>query len=348
MGGRRFFGRRFRILLANFFPFTVRCRRWKILSRGRVGDFGSLEGKGACLLGPPVWFPSLVGSASASGFEDFSSFVHSLIHVIVRSSLSCSVRDVACSCHVHLRPRGQLILTSLSGLLVLYFPVILFIPFMPCLKISFFLPMSLLSSRLFCFRFSLSISFSALPISTVRRAFHLSCCLTSFWKVGLRWRNPNPCMAFRVAPLILSLGCSGAVSVSAAFSKEILCNRVFCVLFLCSFLSPARLRAFQDFSCSHLTSFARIFCSLWIRSASAWPVGFSTKSPGICVSIRAFQLSTCRLKKTVSIRWEKSGGVVRAGLASLGKSKWGSWVHMWLWSNFLWDLGFGSVIWGGR
>ena len=65
-------------------------------------------------------------------------------------------------------------------------------------------------------------SFSALPISTVRRAFHLSCCLTSFWKVGLRCRNFNPCMAFLVAPLILSLGCSGVVSVRAAFSVEIL------------------------------------------------------------------------------------------------------------------------------
>jgi len=117
--------------------------------------------------------------------------------------------------------------------------------------------------------FSLSISFSALPISTVRRAFHLSCCLTNFLKVGLRWRNPNPCMAWLVAPLILSLGCSGAVSVSAAFSREILFSRVFCVLFLCSFLSPARLRAFQALSCRHLTSFARIFCSLCIRSANA-------------------------------------------------------------------------------
>jgi len=197
------------------------------------------------------------------------SFVHSLIHVIVRSSLSCSVRGEACSFHVHLRPHGQLILTSVSGLLVLYFPVIFFIPFMPCLKISFFLPISLLSSRLLCFRFSLSTSFSALPVPIVRRAFHLSCCLASFWKVGLRWRNPSPCLAFLVAPLILSLGCSGVVSVSAAFRKEILLSRVFCVLFLCSFLSPARLRAFQALSCSHLTSFARIFCSLCIRSANA-------------------------------------------------------------------------------
>jgi len=31
----------------------------------------------------------------------------------------------------------------------------------------------------------------------------------------------------------------------------------------------------------------------------------------------------------VSIRWEKLGGEVRAGLASLGKSKWGSWVQIW-------------------
>jgi len=177
-------------------------------------------------------------------------------------SLSCSVQGGACSCHVHLSPHGQLILTSVSGLLVLYFPVIFLIPFIPCLKISFFLPISLLSSCRLCFRFSLSMSFSAFPISTVRRVLHLSCCRTSFWKVGLRWRNPSPCMAFLVAPLISSLGCLGVVSVSAAFNKEILFSRVFCVLFLCSFLSPARLRAFQALSCSHLTSFARIFCSL--------------------------------------------------------------------------------------
>jgi len=154
-----------------------------------------------------------------------------------------------------------------------------FIPLIPCLKISFFLPISLLSSRLLCFRFSFSIRLSALPISTVRRAFHLSCCLTSFWKVVRRCRNSSPCMALRVAPLILSLGCKGSVSVSAAVSREILFKRVFCVLFLCSLLSPARLRAFHALSCNHLTSFAKIFCSLWIRSASAWPVGFSSKSP---------------------------------------------------------------------
>jgi len=64
-------------------------------------------------------------------------FVRYLIHDIVRSSPSCSVREEACSCHVHLRPHGQLILASVSGLLVLYFPFIFLIPFMPCLKISF-------------------------------------------------------------------------------------------------------------------------------------------------------------------------------------------------------------------
>jgi len=151
-------------------------------------------------------------------------------------------------------------------------------------------------------------------------------------------------MAFLVAPLILSLGCSGAVSVCAAVSREILFNKVFCVLFLCSLLSPTRLRAFHALSCSYLTSFARIFCSLWIMSASAWPVRFSTKSPWICVLIRTFQSSTCRLKKTVSIRWKKSGGVVWAVLASLGKFRLGSWVHIWLWSNFLWYLWFGFVV----
>ena len=72
------------------------------------------------------------------------------------------------------------------------------------------------------------------------------------------------------------------------------------------------------------TSLAKIFCSLWMRSASAWPVGLSSKSPWIYVLIRAFQSSTCRLKKTVSIRWEKSGWVVRAVFACLGKSRWGA------------------------
>jgi len=47
----------------------------------------------------------------------------------------------------------------------------------------------------------------------------------------------------------------------------------------CFVFSPARLRAFHALSCNHLTSFAKIFCSLWMRSASAWPVGFSSKSP---------------------------------------------------------------------
>jgi len=171
---------------------------------------------------------------------------------------------------------------------VLYFPVIFFIPLMPCLKISFFLPMSLLSSRLFCFRFSFPIRLSALPISALRRAFHLSCCLTSYWKVGWRCKNPSPCMAFLVALLILSLGCRGTVSVSAAVSKEILFKREFCDSFLCSLLSLALFLAFHALSCSHLTSFARIFCSLWMRSAKAWPVGFSFKSPWICVLIRVF------------------------------------------------------------
>ena len=263
--------------------------------------------------------------------------VHFWIHSSVLASFP-SLKGEA-DCHVRLRPHGQLILTSVNGLLVLYFPVIFCIPLMPCSKISFFLPISLLSSRLFSFKFSFYIKLCALPISTLRRAFHLSCFLTSFWKVGRRCKNPSPCMAFLVTPLILSLGCRGAVSVSADVNKEILFKRELCVLFLCSLLSPARLRAFHALSCSHLTSFAKIFCSLWMRSANAWPVGFSFKSPWICVLIRVFQSSTCRLKKTVSMRWEKSGWVVRAVLACLGKSRWGNWVHIWQLSNFLWDLG---------
>jgi len=130
--------------------------------------------------------------------------VHFWIRASVLASFPRPFMGEAWSAHVHLRPHGQLILTPVNGLLVLYFPVIFFIPLMPCLKISFFLPMSLLSFRLLCFEFSFSIKLSALPISAVRRAFHLSCCLTSFWKVVRRCRNPNPCMALFVAPLILS------------------------------------------------------------------------------------------------------------------------------------------------
>jgi len=126
--------------------------------------------------------------------------VHFSIHASVLASFPFPFMGEAWSCHVHLRPHGQLILTSVNGLLVLYFPVIFFIPLIPFLKISFFPPMSLLSSRLLCF----IIRLSALPISAVRRAFHLSCCLTSFWKVVRRCKNPSPCMALFVAPLILS------------------------------------------------------------------------------------------------------------------------------------------------
>ena len=122
-----------------------------------------------------------------------------------------------------------------------------------------------------------------------------------------------------MAPLILSLGCNGAVSASAAFCKEILCRRVFCVLFLCSILSPARLCAFHALSCSHLTSLARISCSFWIRSASAWPFGFSANSPWIWFLIRTFQSSVCRLKKTC--RFVGENPVERS---VLGCSVWGS------------------------
>jgi len=128
--------------------------------------------------------------------------VHCWIHASVLASLPSS-RVGEELCHVHFSPQGQLILTSVNGLLVLYFPVIFLIPLMPCLKISFFRPISLLSSRLFCFRFSFTSRLSALPISALRRTFHLSCCLTSFWKVGRRCKNPSPCRAFLVAPLIL-------------------------------------------------------------------------------------------------------------------------------------------------
>jgi len=91
----------------------------------------------------------------------------------------------------------------------------------------------------------LSTSFSVFRISSVRRLVHLMCCRTNFCRVCLRWRNPNPCMVFRVAPLILSLACGGSASASAVFNREILCRKLFWVLFLCSFFSAARLHAFH-------------------------------------------------------------------------------------------------------
>ena len=81
---------------------------------------------------------------------DWSLAVHFLIHIVVRISRSCSAigKDTS-SFQVHLSPHGQLILTSVSGLLVLYFPVIVLIPFIPFLKISFFLRCP--SCHLVCF-----------------------------------------------------------------------------------------------------------------------------------------------------------------------------------------------------
>jgi len=150
----------------------------------------------------------------------------------------------AAYCYFHL-------VTFISGLLVLYFPVM----------ISFFLLMSLLLSLLFCVRLPLSMSFSEFRISSERRLVHLVCCHTSFCKVSLRWRHPSPHMAFSVAPLNLSLACGGSASARATFRGEIRFRRLFWVLFLCSFLSPARLRAFYALSCRHLTSLVRISCS---------------------------------------------------------------------------------------
>jgi len=65
--------------------------------------------------------------------------------------------------------------------------MIFWIPFIPFLKISFFLLLSLF----FCVRFPLSMSFSAFRISSVRRLVHLVCCRTSFYRVSLRWKNPT-------------------------------------------------------------------------------------------------------------------------------------------------------------
>ena len=58
--------------------------------------------------------------------------------------------------------------------------------------------------------------------------------------------------------------------------------------------------------------------------------------------------SVCILKKTVSIRWGKSRGEVRAGCVCSGKSIWGSCVQIWLWSNLLCDLGLGLENCSGR
>ena len=83
------------------------------------------------------------------------------VHFWIQSSALASFPSPSgeAACHIHLRPHGQLILTSVNNLLVLYFPVIFFIPLIPCLTISFFLPMSLLSSRLFCCSFFFPLGF---------------------------------------------------------------------------------------------------------------------------------------------------------------------------------------------
>jgi len=101
-------------------------------------------------------------------------------------------------------------ISSVSGLLVLYFPVIFLISFILFLKISFFLLMSLLLSLLCCVRFSLCMSFSAFRISSERRLVQFMCCRTSFWRVGWRCGNPSSRIACRMALLILSCGCSGS------------------------------------------------------------------------------------------------------------------------------------------
>lgn len=214
----------------------------------------------------------------------------------------------AASCHSHFTPHGQLIFTSVSGLLVLDFPVNFLISFIPFLKILFFLSMSRLSSLLFCVRFFLCMSFSAFRISSERRLVQFMCCRTSFWRVGLRCGNPSPRMAFRVPSLILPCGCGGFASARAAFRREISCRKLFWFLVLCSFLSPAHLRAFLALSCTHLTSLASISCSFLMRSASDWQVGSSSRSPRIWFLVRVLHSSAYLLKKTVSILWEKSGG----------------------------------------
>jgi len=107
---------------------------------------------------------------------------------------------------------SSLFFTSVSSLLVFYFSVIFLIHFIQFLKISFFLAMSLLSSLLYCFVFSLSMSLYTFRISFEKFLVHLMCCHTSFWMVGLRCGNPSPRVTFRVAALILSCGCGGSAS----------------------------------------------------------------------------------------------------------------------------------------
>jgi len=82
---------------------------------------GSMSVRVSSLISNPSWVT-------------LSEWVRKLaVHFWIHSSVLASFPSLkgGADCHVHLRPHGQLILTSVNGLLVLYFPVIFFIPLIP-------------------------------------------------------------------------------------------------------------------------------------------------------------------------------------------------------------------------
>ena len=133
------------------------CKGFKLNFHSFLGCSERVGAEVRCTFLNPVRGPKF-GTYSDGGFWDFLLLIN-ILHIQSSALASLPIPSGKEACHFHCRPHGQLILTSVSGLLVLYFPVIFLIPLMPWLKISFFLPMSLLSSRLFCFRFSFPFVF---------------------------------------------------------------------------------------------------------------------------------------------------------------------------------------------
>jgi len=116
--------------------------------------------------------------------------------------------------------------------------------------------------------------------------------------------------------------------------------------FLCPFLSPARLRAFLALP-SYFFGQNLLFLLNQVSQCLARQGSLPILRRSVSWSVPSSRQCSSP-SESVSIRWEKSGGGVHAGWACLGKSIWGSCVQIWLWSNFLCDLGFGFVTWGGR
>jgi len=91
--------------------------------------------------------------------------------------------------------------------------------------------------------------------------------------------------------------------------------------------------------------------SEWGRLVFGLRDSFLGSFPWIWFLIRTLQSSVCLLKKTVSIRLEKSGGGVRAGCATvcvLGSPCGGVVSRFGCGQCFLCDLGLGLEMWGGR